>query len=128
MNEWCNNPINKIMANQFPHDFSIMDIDGMIVKEYGNKIRILFTEIKNIGEKSSNRQNIGYSYIFNSFNWSKYDIFSGIYKIYHNTNLDKFDIYKMNNDGFEFKGMYYDINDIYEFYSAKNDSKFTKLI
>ena len=84
INTWHNNRISEKLNLEYPKDFSICDIDGLVKCFYteNNKIKVRFIiyESKNIHEKAMGKAQLTSLKILNdSIDWSKFDEFSGVY-------------------------------------------------
>jgi hypothetical protein len=84
INTWHNNRISKKLNEDFPKDFSICDIDGVVRTEYNIngewKKRFIIYESKNEYEKimgESQRKSL--KLLNDSIDWSKFDEYSGLY-------------------------------------------------
>lgn len=94
-----NNIISKIMYEEFPHDFSICDIDSAVrcfYKENGNyRTRLILFECKYKDEEITKTQLDTLYQLQQNINWTKYDKWSGcfIIKYYDDDNIivNKFD-------------------------------------
>ena len=79
LNNYFNERINKEMK----HSFSIMDIDGCVLKNYKFrdhwKKRLILYETKNIGEELTETQLQTLRTLFFNINWQKFDKKSGVY-------------------------------------------------
>lgn len=94
---YCNNPINGMMAAEFPHDFSICDIDGTVRKHYmaygQREMRFLITEVKKWNEPIHGTQEDTLLFLSSSLQWEKCDNESGVYIVKHSEHMDSFDVY-----------------------------------
>jgi len=78
-NEWYNNLIGKKLFEEYPHDFSVCDIDGAVRCRYGDQTRLIFYESKNAGERISRTQIETLRVIESNINWHAFDYMSGVY-------------------------------------------------
>ena len=82
---WHNNIFNKRIWEEFPREFSLEDIDGVIRFHYlidGNlKTRFILYEIKKVNEKIELPQLKTLFLLKKSINWEKFDEKSGIFII-----------------------------------------------
>lgn len=83
---WHNNRISEKLNKEYPRDFSICDIDGLVRTHYSScgkqKTRLILYESKNQSEKimgDSQRQSL--EMIDKSIDWSAFDECSGVYVI-----------------------------------------------
>lgn len=95
-NDWHNNLISKRLDEEYPHDFSICDIDGVTRVFYkaknGYKNRLIIYESKHKNEPASQQQLETLFLLNDIIDWSKLDSRSGLYLITHDesaTHLEK---------------------------------------
>ena len=130
-NEWYNNEISKKLYNDYPHDFSICDIDGICRKFYKEnnmwKTRLVIYESKFLNENASQTQ-MGTLFSLNeNINWKAFDKYSGVFLILHNEELTELMIHKIINISQNFKPKYdkkyiktIDFDSFYEWISVKD--------
>ena len=108
--EWYNNEISKKLYNDFPHDFSICDIDGVCRKFYKDnnewKTRLVIYESKHINERSSQTQLGTLFTLDKNINWNSFDELSGVFLILHNNELDELMIHKIIDTSYTLKPKY----------------------
>jgi len=101
-NEWYNNEISKRLYEQYNHDFSICDIDGVCRKFYKkDKIwmtRLVIYESKYEREYFSQTQMGTLHVLDKNINWNSFDKYSGVYAILHDADLIKLKIHKILSD------------------------------
>ena len=76
---WQNNLLNKKLNEEFPHDFGLCDIDGVVMCLNYNKKRFIIFESKNEFEKISDSQLRILKTLKESIDWTKFDDYSGIF-------------------------------------------------
>lgn len=82
--EWYNNRIGKKLYEEFPRDFSVCDIDGLVRFEYyknnSHHTRLIIYESKNEEEKAMKpSQYKSLKLIADAIDWSNFDEFSGLF-------------------------------------------------
>lgn len=78
--EWYNNRIGKKLYEDYPHDFSICDIDGLVRFSYWSD-RMIIYESKNERESISRSQLTSLRKLDSAIDWSRFDDLSGAYII-----------------------------------------------
>lgn len=100
--DWCNNDISQRLAKDYPHDFSICDVDGIVRKEYilgyTHYTRFIVYESKHERELFSLSQLKTLSALSSAVDWKKFDRYSGVYGIRHNDDLTTFRIYNITDN------------------------------
>jgi len=100
-NEWYNNEIGKRLHEEYAHDFSVCDIDGVCRCFYKIKgewhTRLIIYESKYDGEHISDTQLGSLFDLDNAIDWSRFDNYSGTYIIIHNQELTKLKVNKIEN-------------------------------
>lgn len=78
-----NNPLNKKINEELPHDFSICDLDGVIRwnKPYGTIKRLSIYEYKHYNEHLSNTQLDTLKEIDRRMDWRGLDDMSGVWLV-----------------------------------------------
>jgi len=77
---WHNNRISKKINEDYPKDFSLCDIDGIVRCHYEDKTRFIIYESKNENEKPMGKaQLLSLKTLEENINWSNFDKFSGVY-------------------------------------------------
>jgi len=106
---WCNNAISKKLNEEYPHDFSICDIDGVCRTYYQKQIkpyplspiiyksRLVIYESKHEGEKISNTQLDTLDILQQNMKWENFDDKSGVFIIKHDDELNELKIYTISN-------------------------------
>jgi len=96
---WHNNKISKKLNEEYPHDFSICDIDGacrVFFKEDGKyKNRLVIYESKEINEEIKQTQLNTLWEINANMRWENFDEYSGVYLIRHDEEIWNLKIYKI---------------------------------
>jgi len=81
--EWQNNEINRLININYPHDFSLCDIDGVVRTFYREnniwKTRLIIFESKREHEKISDTQLTTLYELKLSINWNRFDKSSGVF-------------------------------------------------
>lgn len=124
-----NNDLNQLIAeSNFPHDFSIHDIDGFAwwapTKYYHDhlKKRLVLYEFKHSNESITGTQLTGYRMLANVIDWTQFDEHSGVFLIRQAKNTtDEFDVYDIRN--IKEKKTTMTIDKIYEWFSNKDKCK-----
>ena len=121
--DWCNNDIGAKLNKEYPRDFSLCDIDGVVRTEYVSAscwhTRFIIYESKHPNEHLGESQLRTLTTLSASMNWKQFDDFSGIYLIKHDMELLKVRIYRVNNNDIQHIGnMSFDM--FYAWISAKD--------
>jgi hypothetical protein len=94
--DWCNNGISALMAEYYPHDFSIMDGDGIVRKNYTSAsvdvTRLIIYESKHENEHMGSQQLNTLTLLSKLIKWEECDEMSGVFIIRHDEGLNTFDI------------------------------------
>lgn len=121
---WCNNRVNRAMAERYPHDFSICDVDGLVrchyVSQSINKTRMILFESKYPHEKISDSQIKTLTEFSASVRWEKYDSMSGVYLIRYESE-NSIDVYRVCNDSMYYRANLSSMDRLYEWFSAKRN-------
>lgn len=98
-NDWHNNLISKKLDEEYPHDFSICDIDGacrVFYKHEGNyKSRLVIYESKHLNEPIHQTQLQTLFEISDNMNWENFDKQSGVFVIRHDNNVWNLKVHKI---------------------------------
>lgn len=83
-NEWYNNRISKKLNIEYPRDFSICDIDGVVrfgyYKDRVQNNRFIIYESKNEIEKSMGKSQLtSLKMLSDAIDWTKFDEYSGVF-------------------------------------------------
>lgn len=126
---WQNNIISKRLNEDFPHDFSICDIDGVCRCGYKDKngkqkIRLIIYECKYENEKESKTQMDTLNFLKEFIDWSKFDSKSGVCLLrVMDENADNLKIYSFKRNGIKYEKKFLrdlTIKDFYNLISVKN--------
>ncbi len=97
--DWHNNKISKKLDEEYPHDFSICDIDGacrVFYKHEGkSKSRLVIYESKYLNEPIHQTQLQTLFEISNSMKWENFDKQSGVFVIRHDSNVWNLKVHKI---------------------------------
>ena len=82
--EWYNNRIGKKLYEEFPRDFSVCDVDGLVRFEYyknnSHYTRLIIYESKNEDERPmKSAQYKSLKMIDEAINWHMFDYLSGLF-------------------------------------------------
>ena len=98
-NSWHNNKISKRLDEEYPHDFSICDIDGICRCFYKQnntwKTRFIIYESKEKNEEASQTQLQSLYELQTNIKWENFDEYSGVYLLKHDEAVEKIDMYKI---------------------------------
>jgi hypothetical protein len=101
---WQNNKISKKLNEEYPHDFSICDIDGICRCFYKQnntwKQRFVIYESKEKNEEASQTQLQSLYELDKSIKWENFDEHSGVYLLKHDEDVKCIDVYKIKENGF----------------------------
>jgi hypothetical protein len=101
MDGWYNNEIGKRLYEEYRHDFSVCDIDGVCRKFYKQNnswnTRLVIYESKHENEEISDTQLNTLYVLDKSIDWRNFDKYSGIFLIKHNENLSQLELNKIVN-------------------------------
>ena len=90
-NDWHNNKISKRLDEEYPHDFSICDIDGACRVFYKEnnfyKNRLVIYESKELSEIITQTQLNTLFVLDHNIKWENFDEFSGLFIIRHDINI-----------------------------------------
>lgn len=97
MRSWQNNNFNKRVFEEFPREFSLEDVDGVITFYYEGKVRLIIYEIKSVNERNPGMpQLLMLNLLRQSIDWRKFDDKSGVFIIRGlDENFNKTDINKL---------------------------------
>lgn len=115
-NEWYNNRIGKKLHEEYPHDFSICDIDGLVRLSYWST-RLIVYESKNDNEKNMGYpQRTSLKLLESVIDWSRLDQMSGVF-VLRIVDIDN-EIVWTDLDGHEVRRTTFD--ELYNIFSAKD--------
>jgi len=113
--EWYNNEIGKKLNEEYPHDFSLCDIDGLARFSYWNK-RVIIYESKHKNETMRYSQKESLRILDNAIDWSKFDDMSGLYILRVIDLEDHIEWWKLNGE----KVRITTFKELYDIFSGKD--------
>jgi len=103
--DWHNNKISKRLDEEFPHNFSICDIDGAVrvfYKEDGSyKTRLVIYESKHKNESPSQTQLQTLYILAQNIQWENFDKYSGVFLIFHDEGAKTLSVNKIIETGYK---------------------------
>lgn len=130
---WHNNKISKKLNEEYKHDFSICDIDGICRCFYKQDntwvTRFIIYESKEESESASQTQLQSLYELDVNIKWENFDDMSGVYLLKHDeeiSNINRCKIKKVINGGYSRPTFTYEkidtitMDDFYNWISAKD--------
>lgn len=105
---WCNNAIGAKLNKDYPRDFSLCDIDGLVRKEYVSSskhyTRMIIYESKHENEKIGTSQLKSLTTLSASIRWENFDNYSGVFILRHDEELNDVIVYKIHENDWQRRG------------------------